>query len=76
MAKAPPQPDPYSRVVHRFATAGKLSAVQSMLNWDAQTHMPRGGAWARGMWVWASQFSIDCTADSLPAVAKRWTTRE
>jgi carboxypeptidase Taq len=42
------QPDPYARVVHRFATAGKLDAARMMLNWDAQTHMPAGGAWARG----------------------------
>jgi carboxypeptidase Taq len=46
--KPAPQPDAFTRVVHRFATAGKLSAAQMMLNWDAQTHMPRGGAWARG----------------------------
>jgi carboxypeptidase Taq len=43
-----PQLDPYARVVHRFATAGKLAAAKAMLNWDAQTHMPAGGAWARG----------------------------
>jgi carboxypeptidase Taq len=43
-----PQPDPYARVVHRFSLAGKIDAAQMMLNWDAQTHMPRGGAWARG----------------------------
>ena len=48
MPQPPSQPDPYARVVHRFATAGKLSAAQMMLNWDAQTNMPRGGAWARG----------------------------
>ena len=42
------QPDAFARVTHRFATAGKLSAAQTMLNWDAQTHMPPGGAWARG----------------------------
>jgi carboxypeptidase Taq len=42
------QPDPYARVARRFATAGKLSSAQMMLNWDAQTNMPRGGAWARG----------------------------
>ena len=48
MRQPPSQPDPYARVVHRFATAGKLTAAQMMLNWDAQTHMPRGGAWARG----------------------------
>jgi carboxypeptidase Taq len=45
---AAPQIDPFARVVHRFATAGKLDAASAMLNWDAQTHMPRGGAWARG----------------------------
>ncbi len=45
---AAPQTDPFARVVHRFATAGKLSAARMMLNWDAQTHMPAGGAWARG----------------------------
>ena len=48
MNKPAPQPDPYARVTHRFATAGKLAAAQVMLNWDAQTNMPKGGAWARG----------------------------
>src|SRR5579864_5069762 len=43
-----PQIDAYQRVAHRFATAGKLDAAKVMLNWDAQTHMPSGGAWARG----------------------------
>jgi carboxypeptidase Taq len=43
-----PQPDAYARAAHRFTLAGKLSAAGMMLNWDAQTHMPRGGAWARG----------------------------
>ena len=42
------QPDPFVRVSRRFATAGKIGAGQMMLGWDAQTHMPRGGAWARG----------------------------
>src|SRR6185437_12605199 len=45
---AAPQTDPYARVVHRFSTASKLDAARMMLNWDAQTHMPSGGAWARG----------------------------
>jgi carboxypeptidase Taq len=45
---AAPQPDAYSRAVHRFSTAGKLEAARMMLNWDAQTHMPAGGAYARG----------------------------
>ncbi len=48
MTTAPAQPDPFARVVHRFATAGKLSSAGAMLNWDANTHMPKGGAWARG----------------------------
>ena len=45
---APSQPDAYARAVHRFSTAGKLEAAKTILNWDAQTNMPRGGAWARG----------------------------
>jgi len=45
---AAPQLDAFARAVHRFATAGKLDAARMMLNWDAQTHMPAGGAWARG----------------------------
>jgi carboxypeptidase Taq len=45
---AAPQTDPYARVVHRFSTAGKLDAARMMLSWDTQTHMPAGGAWARG----------------------------
>ncbi|MFI4936134.1 MAG: hypothetical protein ACHP7N_16090 [Caulobacterales bacterium] len=48
MANPAPQPDAYARVSHRFTTAGKLEATRLLLNWDAQTHMPRGGAWARG----------------------------
>ena len=48
MTKPAPQPDPFTRVVHRFATAGKISAAQAVLGWDSQTNMPRGGAWARG----------------------------
>lgn len=47
MTTPPSQPDPFARVVHRFGLAGRLAAAQTMLNWDAQTNMPRGGAWAR-----------------------------
>ena len=47
-APQPSQPDAYARVVHRFAKAGKIDAAKTILNWDAQTNMPRGGAWARG----------------------------
>ena len=59
-AMAASQPDPYARVVHRFATAGKLDAARMMLNWDAQTHMPAGGAWARGEQMAAiTEVSVD-----------------
>ena len=51
MSTPPSQPDPYARVAHRFATAGKLKAAEMMLNWDANTYMPSGGAWARGQQV-------------------------
>ena len=47
MTAPAPQPDAYQRADHRFALAGKLSAAGAMLGWDAQTQMPRGGAWAR-----------------------------
>ncbi len=48
MTSAPPQPDAFARAVHRFSLAGKLSAAGAVLDWDAQTQMPKGGAWARG----------------------------
>ena len=48
MTAPAPQPDAYARAVHRFSTAGKIDAARTILNWDAQTHMPSGGAWARG----------------------------
>jgi carboxypeptidase Taq len=48
MAAPAPQPDAYQRASWRFQLAGKLAAAQAMLSWDAQTNMPRGGAWARG----------------------------
>ncbi|MBV9996627.1 MAG: carboxypeptidase M32 [Caulobacteraceae bacterium] len=44
----PAQPDPYQRAVKRFSRAAKLGAARSLLNWDARTYMPPGGAWARG----------------------------
>lgn len=57
---AAPQPDPFARVTHRFATAGKLAAARAMLQWDAQTHMPAGGAWARGEQMAAiTEVSVD-----------------
>jgi carboxypeptidase Taq len=48
MNKPAPQLDPYARVSHRFQLAGKIAGAQAILGWDAQTNMPRGGAWARG----------------------------
>jgi carboxypeptidase Taq len=45
---APAQPDAYARALRRFSTAAKLSAARGLLNWDARTYMPAGGAWARG----------------------------
>ncbi len=42
------QPDAYQRAVRRFSLVSKLTAAGDMLQWDAQTQMPRGGAWARG----------------------------
>ena len=60
MTSPAPQLDPYARVVHRFATAGKLAAAQMMLNWDAQTYMPKAGAWARGEQMAAlTEVSVD-----------------
>lgn len=47
------QSDPYARVAAKFALACKLASIESLLNWDAQTNMPKGGAWARGEQVGA-----------------------
>ncbi len=44
----PPENDPYARAAAKFATAAKLDSIRMLLNWDAQTNMPAGGAWARG----------------------------
>lgn len=38
----------YAQLAERFATAGKLAGARAILNWDAQTYMPKGGAWGRG----------------------------
>jgi carboxypeptidase Taq len=48
MNTSTPQPDAYARVSHRFGLAARLDSARAMLNWDAQTQMPRGGAAARG----------------------------
>jgi carboxypeptidase Taq len=52
--------DPYTRVSRRFQLAGKLAGAEMILNWDAQTNMPRGGAWARGEQMAAlTEVSVD-----------------
>ena len=42
------QADPYARVAEKFSLACKLTSIESLLMWDAQTNMPKGGSWARG----------------------------
>ncbi len=42
------QADPYARAAAKFALACKLASVEALLDWDAQTNMPKGGSWARG----------------------------
>ncbi|HEV2364357.1 MAG TPA: carboxypeptidase M32 [Caulobacteraceae bacterium] len=68
---APAQPNPYQRASERFALASKLQAAGMILNWDAQTMMPRGGAFARGeemaalSEVGAELIGSDAAADEL-----------
>jgi carboxypeptidase Taq len=60
MSAPAPQHDPYTRVSHRFQLAGKLDGARSILGWDAQTNMPRGGAFARGEQMAAlTEVSVD-----------------
>jgi carboxypeptidase Taq len=42
------QTDPYARAAAKFALACKLDSVAALIDWDAQTNMPKGGSWARG----------------------------
>ena len=42
------QTDPYSRAAAKFALACKLESIEALIDWDAQTNMPKGGSWARG----------------------------
>jgi carboxypeptidase Taq len=48
MASAASQADPYARAAAKFALSCKLASIGNLLMWDAQTKMPKGGAWARG----------------------------
>lgn len=57
------QADPYARAAAKFALAQKLASVEELLGWDAQTNMPRGGAWARGEQIAAlAEVTADITA--------------
>src|SRR5215472_8898940 len=53
MASAAAQADPYARAAAKFALSCKLASIGNLLMWDAQTKMPKGGAWARGEQVGA-----------------------
>lgn len=47
------QADPYARAAAKFALSSKLASIEALLMWDAQTNMPKDGAWARGEQVGA-----------------------
>jgi carboxypeptidase Taq len=56
------QADPYARAAEKFSLACKLASIESLLMWDAQTNMPKGGAWARGEQVGAlAEITSDLT---------------
>jgi carboxypeptidase Taq len=48
MSSSASQADPYTRAAAKFALSCKLASIEAILDWDAQTNMPKGGAWARG----------------------------
>src|SRR5512135_1581259 len=48
MSSPAKQSDPYARAADKFSLACKLTSIESLLMWDAQTNMPKGGTWARG----------------------------
>ena len=48
MSSSTQQADPYIRAAAKFSLACKLASIEALLMWDAQTNMPKGGAWARG----------------------------
>jgi carboxypeptidase Taq len=53
MSSSASQADPYARAAAKFALSCKLASIESLLGWDAQTNMPKDGAWARGEQVGA-----------------------
>ena len=48
MSSAARQADPYARAAAKFALSCKLASIEALIDWDAQTNMPKGGSWARG----------------------------
>ena len=62
MSSSTLQADPYARAAAKFALSCKLASIQSLLDWDAQTNMPKGGAWARGEQIGAlAEITSDLT---------------
>ncbi len=62
MSSASTQADPYARAAAKFALSCKLASIESLLMWDAQTSMPKDGAWARGEQVGAlAEINSDLT---------------
>ena len=56
------QADPYARAAAKFALSCKLESIEALINWDAQTNMPKDGAWARGEQMAAlAEVSTDLT---------------
>jgi carboxypeptidase Taq len=53
MSSSASQADPYARAAAKFALSCKLASIEALLMWDAQTNMPKDGAWARGEQVGA-----------------------
>lgn len=59
------QADPYARAAEKFALSCKLASIESLLMWDAQTNMPKGGAWARGEQIAAlAEITSDLTGNN------------
>lgn len=62
MSSPAKQSDPYARAADKFSLACKLSSIESLLMWDAQTNMPKGGSWARGEQIGAlAEITSDLT---------------
>ena len=65
MSSTASQADPYARAAAKFALSSKLASISSLLNWDAQTNMPKGGTWARGEQIGAlAEVTSDITGSA------------